>query len=514
MSKAPFIENFFIDGQTLRVRNGSRKYSQRAASVAGDAILALGKYAAATGTESAYAIINRAGVYTLQNVTADPATSIAAVSLAASTIFIQFRSYFYAMDGSATPYAYDGTDWAAFGAAFATSGLTAGFTGPASVNNFIGGVAYKNRLYLVENNSARVWYGGVDSISGAMTSLDAASLLTKGGKLHYAATINYGQNSTAAAFLCLISDQGEVLAFQGSYPGSTNFEMVARFEVAKPLSRRGYLVYQGDTLVATETGLVSLRDMISYALGQGNGSIYKTYSNDIDPYWKTVVAFNKNSVTADLNNYFTLGYCKRTSCIYAYFSYGLIRTNNTLSFNNGTTDTLMFVFNTVTGAWWSYIYSNLFTSQPSMIEIGKYLLVGTAFNGVVLEIEKIDVYNDEDPENLSTYNDITANILSAALSSNRDSGVRQKFNSLELQAYMNAGIATIPVQCYLVENFGNTSAITKPAILEDRFNSIAFNVGSSREYVQYSLTIKTNTGGGDNTVLYNLNALMEQGGYR
>jgi hypothetical protein len=513
MSKAPFIENFFIDGQTLKVRFGSAKFSQFTGAVVGDAVLSLGSYKKADGTESLYGHKSRAGVYSICDFSAAVGTTAAATSMVSNCVYIQFRNYFYVLNGLQTPSAYDGTDWAGFGGVFATSGLTAGFTGPASVATFASGIDYKNRLYLVENGSTRAWYGGVDSISGAMTSFDISSLLSKGGNLHNVCTINYGQNNAAANYICFVSNQGEVLVYQGSYPGSTNFEIVAKFQMGKPLSRRCYLKYQGDTLVVTDSGLVSLREMISYALGNAATSVYKTYSNPIDPYWKSIVKGLRLLFSdAGIESQVSIEYFKKTGCIYILFKYIPARTNNVLA-SSSTLNPIMFVFNTNGNAWATYKYTTN-GDYNALVEHSSKLMTGLQGLGLVYELEKDGLYGDEKPLSLGTYDTITTNILSAALSAARDSGQRQKFNSLELYAYINAGSASNPVECYLVENFGKVSGTTKPAVIEDEFNSIPLNVGSSREYVQYSLTVKTNSSSGDPTVLYNLNALMEQGGYR
>lgn len=205
---------------------------------------------------------------------------------------------------------------------------------------------------------------------------------------------------------------------------------------------------------------------------------------------------------------------EKTGCLYIVFE-GFDRTNNVVSSSGAA---VLLVYSIINKVWFYYSYSQSSISNTIVIfDDDIYLTYETAGSKEgLLRIEQFGRAQDQDPDSAGgAYAGfpIVANILSAALSTSRDSGLRQKFNSLELYAYINTG-STTGVSCYLVENFGKVTATTSPAHIDDDFNSVQLNVGSAREYVQYNLKIRTDTITGEPTVLYNLNALMEQGGYR
>lgn len=505
VSRAPYVENFFIDGQSLRVRNGLGVFSGITGSSSTQEITGLISYAKADGTSVLFGHLamsgggaGTSGVYDFSSATAVLSDTINYSSLYLTPVL--FKNYLYYMDGNNQPRVYDGSVWA-----------NIGFTGPAFVQSFRCGNSYRNRLYLVEKDTTRVWYGGTDLISGAMVSFDIGSLLSKGGFLFnvYPISGNSGSANASDQYLALVSSEGEVLVYTGSYPGSPTFEIVSRFQIGKPLSTGSHVFYQGDTLVCTTTGLVSLRDCLRDG---SNSGLYTTISQPIDNYWKSLMASPVMSAPI-ASLYVKAVFFAQTGCIYISFPVRLGRTDNKLTSDVISAGAILLVYNTLTGAWFQYIYGNDST-WVSICEHSRKLIAAPPTTRYVFELEKSGVFRDEIPAVLSTYREISANLLSPCISSSRDSGNRQKFNALELYAYINAGSATDPVQCYLVENFGKVTGTTKPAIIEDDFNSIPLNVGSSREYVQYSLTVKTNSSSGDPTVLYNLNALIEQGGYR
>lgn len=499
MSKAAAIDNFFLDGQTIRVREGTRITSTYTG--AGVAVLSgLGSYTSTAGVSTLYATASDGATQRVVNVSSASGSNVA-INAPTASLWVQYRNYLYIFDWitATTPLAFDGATWGAIG-----------FTG-LTTSALVCGNAYRNRLYLVERDTARVWYAGVDSISGALTSIDFASVLEFGGGILNVFAVSFGGNSPANQYLAVVSTQGEILYYQGSYPGSPTFEIVTRAKVSKPWGRQCFASFEGDVYLATDGGLVSLRTVMAAASGNQK---YTAISEPIAPYWKSFSRAMREALGASTFQY--LGYSRvcfnsANSCIYVSTYYSFPRTNNKFDFGDFQSKSRILVYNTLTGAWFTYNYENV--RVYGLCQFGDKL-VSASSSTTVSELEKSGVFNDEIPSAPGAYDTITANILSACVSCTRDSGNRQKFNALNLFAYINAGTATDPVQCYLVENFGKVTGTTKPAINEDDFNSVPLNVGSSREYIQYSLTVKTNSSAGDPTVLYNINALMEQGGYR
>jgi hypothetical protein len=81
--------------------------------------------------------------------------------------------------------------------------------------------AFGQRIWLVEKNSFRVWYLGLQSIAGAATSLDLSSLFRLGGALAGMLTWTVAGETVTQQYAVFISTQGEVVIFSGYDPANS-----------------------------------------------------------------------------------------------------------------------------------------------------------------------------------------------------------------------------------------------------------------------------------------------------
>lgn len=152
------------------------------------------------------------------------------------------------VNGADAPRNYDGTTWA----------TTPAITGPTAAD-LIHIWVWKSRLWFVEKNSRSAWYLPVNSIGGAATELDLGGQFQRGGYLMAGGRFSYDAGSGPDDYLVFISDQGEVLVYQGTDPSSsTTFSLVGRFIVGSPIGRRCMLQVGGDLAIITVDGIVSL----------------------------------------------------------------------------------------------------------------------------------------------------------------------------------------------------------------------------------------------------------------
>lgn len=151
---------------------------------------------------------------------------------------------------------------------------------------------YRNRLYFVEKNTQRAWYLGVDSITGAASSISLNGIFQKGGYLLFGATWSLDAGDGIDDKSVFVSNLGEIAVFQGSYPGGTDWSLVGRYDGAKPLGPRGTMSAGGDLLIAGKAGLVAVsasitKDPAALALS----SVTQTFAD----MW-TDVAVDRNSM--------------------------------------------------------------------------------------------------------------------------------------------------------------------------------------------------------------------------
>ena len=153
-------------------------------------------------------------------------------------------NYLIAVNGQDTGQIYDGSAWAALG-----------FTGLASTSMTQVAI-WKRRVWVVEKNSFKAWYGAADAIAGALTQFSFAGIFRKGGRLQ--AIINWTVDGGAGSddYLLAVTSMGEVAVYRGTDPASsTTFAQVGVYFIGPPVGERFYTPYGGDVLMLTAEGL-------------------------------------------------------------------------------------------------------------------------------------------------------------------------------------------------------------------------------------------------------------------
>lgn len=146
---------------------------------------------------------------------------------------------------------YDGTTWTIPAITVATS---------AHLCNV---VAFKHRLWFVENNSMSAWYLGTDAIAGAAVEFPMGQLFKKGGYLmaQYNWTIDGGGG--VDDLLVTVTSEGEMAVYQGTDPASaTTFALVGVYDVGQPIGRKCFTKYGGDVIYLSEQGLFPLSKLL------------------------------------------------------------------------------------------------------------------------------------------------------------------------------------------------------------------------------------------------------------
>lgn len=255
--QSPFcekLENYNNLGGVVKVRQGYDRY--KAITGTNPSIRAINTYYTSTA-EQLYALVfdNVTGL-TWYSITG-AATSVHTLAGATSTKFntLEFNNYlFYFGNGplstsSTGPQQYTGSAWG-----------TSTYSWPSSFNP-IGGCVFKNRAYFVQEDACAYGYSGIDAISGVVTKVDLSSVVDNKSSLLMIRPIAMTENITADTVLAFIFSNGEVLVYSGSYPDSSNWALISRFTISKPLSHRSYIEAQGDSFIMTYSEILSLRNL-------------------------------------------------------------------------------------------------------------------------------------------------------------------------------------------------------------------------------------------------------------
>lgn len=189
------------------------------------------------------------------------------------------RTYF--CNGADTVQVYTGTG----------SCADSNFSG-VTLANLINVSSYKERLYFVEKNTLKFWYGNTQAVGGsALTAYDLQYTFKRGGRLLFAGSWTNQLATTSADLFFACSSQGEILFYSGSYPGDAAWTLVARFVIGKPMSYRSFVRVDNDVWIITEQGVVP----ISALFQVGASHALDTVGDKINPllsYYASNIGFS------------------------------------------------------------------------------------------------------------------------------------------------------------------------------------------------------------------------------
>lgn len=363
------MENFFPKRSSVDLRNGYRYHSKSIGS----------------GAVSALAVLKSTAYNKLVAVGADKKVYDASTASAAATeltgntftivpIYLQFfrnRMFIASGDSNDKVWVYNpaSSTTTITSSAFTAGGVDKYGLGPMT--------AYKSRLYLLELSSpatgtvtTSLWYGGVDAVTGALTEFPFQSLLKFGGYGLFIGTTTRAKDFSEDELFCIVSDQGEILVYQGDYPGSTTWGLVGKYYIPRPLGPRAFFYVGPDLHIITRQGIIPMSSVLG---GNWTGGRYATISDNID---EAIGEAATDALVGD-NYWFGLNYPRGN---YAFANIPV--TSGSVSHQ--------YVMNTTSGAWCKFTGQNMFSA--CLYNDSLY------FGGLSGRVFKADNgYFDEDP---------------------------------------------------------------------------------------------------------------------
>lgn len=164
----------------------------------------------------------------------------------------QFGSRLYLVNGTDVMQVYNGST-------VADSTFT--FPGGSGVTlaDLINVSSYKERLYFVQKNSMTFWYGNTQAVGASqLTSFDLQYVMKRGGYLLFAGSYTNQTAQSSTDLFWAISSEGEIVFYAGSSPSDTNWALVARYLIGKPLGFRAFVRVNNDVWVLTQQGIVPI----------------------------------------------------------------------------------------------------------------------------------------------------------------------------------------------------------------------------------------------------------------
>ena len=157
---------------------------------------------------------------------------------------------------------------------------------------------FKNRLYYTQKNSLKVYYLGVNAISGAASVLDFGGIARNGGYIQAMGTWTLDAGQGVDDYAVFVTNMGEVIVYNGTDPSdAATWALKGVWQLGQTFNRRCFFKWSGDLLLLTQDGIVPLAsalqssrldprinitDKIYYAVSQAATSYYNNFGWQIN----------------------------------------------------------------------------------------------------------------------------------------------------------------------------------------------------------------------------------------
>jgi hypothetical protein len=101
------------------------------------------------------------------------------------------------------------------------------------------------------------------SVTAQSKTIELATIVNRGGSIYKIFTLTAQTNNSVNMYLCVITTNGELVVYQGEDPNVTaTWKLIGIFDIPTPLNKRCFSQMEGDMIIATRNGFVSLQRLI------------------------------------------------------------------------------------------------------------------------------------------------------------------------------------------------------------------------------------------------------------
>lgn len=251
---AAVLENFFPIANSAIMRRGSELYA-----TIGDGtkqVDTIFRYVNGA-TQKLFASIST-NIYDITN-GASPSSVLGTLTSGDWSV-VQFATsggvFLRGVNGTDTPFVYDGSTWGTTPAITFTDGTT------ADQLNYVW--AAQNRLWFIKKNSLYAYYIDPAAIGGAATAFPMGGIFSRGGSLLFGAQWSIETLAGMDQRTVFVTTEGEAAVYQGNDPSSaTTWSLVGVYRIGKPLGPKAWIRAGGDIVIATDIGFVALSQALT-----------------------------------------------------------------------------------------------------------------------------------------------------------------------------------------------------------------------------------------------------------
>lgn len=181
--------------------------------------------------------------------------------------------FLLAVNGANKMRIYDGSTWDYDGGGtYTVTGL--------DTSTVIGINAFKNRIWLLKNNSLDAYYLAVSSIAGTATKFPLSALFKQGGYLMAMENWTIDNANGIDDYAAFITSEGEVALYKGTDPASADtWALVGTFRMGRPIGRRCAIKVASDVLLNSQDGAFPLSKALLTDRSQAQGAITDKITN-------------------------------------------------------------------------------------------------------------------------------------------------------------------------------------------------------------------------------------------
>jgi len=240
--EARVLENWLPDGGVCRVRPG---YTENADVTAAAKIATLATFQGASSST-----LIGAGNGELHDVSSSSVLTLTSNSYTDDLwSTANFNGYLFGVNGSDTPWRYDGS----------SVGAT-GFTGVSPLSDLQTVSLVRDRLWFTKVGSADIEYANEASVTGALTKFQLSQIAEGGNCLDINAwTRDAGDGPDD--YIVFIMSTGEAIVYQGNV--ETDFRIVGKYPMPAPVGKDCSIKIGGELVIMTTSGPIPMSGVVA-----------------------------------------------------------------------------------------------------------------------------------------------------------------------------------------------------------------------------------------------------------
>lgn len=294
---AVVLQNYWPKTTSVALRNG---HTQFATGMSGQSETIM-TYAGASTNKLFSANAGAGGTARIYDITAGGAISSAAVSSLTNgrwqyiNVSTTGGNYLLSVNGADKMRIYDGSTWDSDGGGSFTVTVV-------DTATCIGINLFKNRVWLIKQNTLLAYYLPTGAIAGAASLLDLRAFAPHGGSLVAMGTWTIDAGYGVDDYAVFVTNKGDVIVYQGSDPSSAStWALRGLWYLGSPVGNRPFTKWKGDMLIICQDGLfplsaalqssrinpkVALTNKIQQTVSESVSSYGSTFGWQVIPYPK------------------------------------------------------------------------------------------------------------------------------------------------------------------------------------------------------------------------------------